>query len=337
MNTIEELVEEDVDERAEKIFVIELARREEELKRLLQVDKIRYVLNRAVKTAQSGPFAHLKSIAYDRVRIKRSVIMGRYFQKMRLQWLGAAGRCVAELKSINAGFNSKASAPKLVIPAPPSLLLKAPPLGLLLAGPSSKALNFNDPKPPANVALVKVPVSQIAPNAFNASFFHVNAKEIVKAKDEIKIDWQRVAEEFAETKKKEEKKAEKKESRQTEGIVETTKVNQYEIILSRYSIGIDETVSRIRDMSLSYDQLTTIARLVTDDDDCRKIADWQGDESTLVSAILAIRKLLQLPMLKARVRCLTAKHDLMLDIKQLTDAMREYRDAFECIYVGSRD
>jgi hypothetical protein len=219
---------------------------------------------------------------------------------------------------------------------PPSLLgiegIPPPPPGMALGILGEKEQKkVRDPRPKAGM-LRKVYLGAIAPNALKQTFWAKKAEELMKEEPKIKLDWESLEEDF---KEKEPKKAEEKAvkdkaaSKATkEGILEDKKVNQFEIILNRFSLPKEKALDMIKSFEFSYDQAAQVMFLLPEEADCQRILEWQDDVENLNEATKFVRSLLKIPRVKVRVKCVIAKLEFLLDCKTLSTQMKEYTHPF---------
>ena len=346
--------EDNVDVCAENIFMIEIARQEEYNKKTIQLDKINSIINRLTNVLKYNTYYHLKYTSYDTIRIHRSILLNKYFNKMRRQWTSQSHKYFTSLIDINTKYNQALSLPtppppsSIPPPPPPSsniLPPPPPPKGILLPPSlllSSGGLNnsnnvilFNDdPKPPKGILLKRLNISSMPQSTYQLTFWCKNRDEMKRRVKDIPIDWTYINEKYVDSVKLFEKKVDRKvEARAREGIVDMTRLNQFEIILSQYKLPVDDTKRGLVDATISYDDICQISMLISDDEDNKKIIEWTGEEESLYDSVRVVREILKIPRVKNRVKCMMIKHELLLDVKKLNDQIVSYRDIFDTLYV----
>ena len=213
-----------------------------------------------------------------------------------------------------------------------------PPPGII--GAVSKFMKKSgDPRPKTGVQLRKVFLGQLGPQALSNTFWVKLHDTLFAEEGSIKLDWQQLEDDFKDKEPKAaleiEKPADKVIKTTKEGILEDKKVNQFEIILSRFELNPTQARDALISLKITYDQASQVFLLLPEEDDCNRILEWQGDESTLAVATRIVRDLLRIPRVKIRVKCIIAKHEFAMDVGSLGKQMKEYLDTFEMLQVVS--
>ena len=204
------------------------------------------------------------------------------------------------LSSLNPDIVSKAAIPlppplKSTIPPPPPGLLGVPPppppglvLGIgsvaggMLAPPPGlmaaltgvgrmAAFASKDPRPAAGVKLRSVFVNTLEQNKLAETFWVKEEKMLSKEDELITLPWKQLEDDFklkVTTKAKDpiaEENQKVKLASTKEGILDDRKVNQFEIILSRFPLTREKTKEALMTLKITCDQATKILELLPED------------------------------------------------------------------------
>lgn len=137
----------------------------------------------------------------------------------------------------------------------------------LAAGISSK-----DPRPPLDLKLRKVFINSLEQNKLVDTFWMKEESMLSKEGELIKLPWKELEEGFKEktAAKKKEQQLEDEEKKKAivtrEGILEDRKVNQFEIILSRFPLTREKTKEALITLKITCDQAAKILELLPDDE-----------------------------------------------------------------------
>jgi hypothetical protein len=159
------------------------------------------------------------------------------------------------------------------IPMPPNLGGGIPPPPPGLSGPShyipllvaKYSKKTNDPLPPTNASLRKVFMGAINQNLLKNTFWIKQETLLFQEEEKIKIDWERVLEDFKEVAKQKGSDSQAPTKLGGEGIVDSKKINQFEIILNRFELTPEQTIEAIIGFKLTHDQASQLAMLLPDD------------------------------------------------------------------------
>lgn len=168
-------------------------------------------------------------------------------------------------------------------PPPPGLILGigsvaggmlAPPPGLMaaLTGVGRiAAFASKDPRPAAGVKLRSVFVNTLEQNKLAETFWVKEEKMLSKEDELITLPWKQLEDDFklkvtakAKDPIAEENQKEKLASTK-EGILDDRKVNQFEIILSRFPLTREKTKEALMTLKITCDQATKILELLPED------------------------------------------------------------------------
>ena len=168
------------------------------------------------------------------------------------------------------------------IPPPPNLLsqIAPPPAALLGLLGQKQGKSSRDPRP-KNAGLRKVFVGALAPAALTKTFWSEHQDKLFKEESIITLDWGALETDF---KEKESKKIEgdkntkdKSQGKTREGILEDKKVNQFEIILSRFSLTLAQTREALQSLKITQDQAAQVMILLPEEEVIFSDAGLQAD------------------------------------------------------------
>lgn len=102
-------------------------------------------------------------------------------------------------------------------------------------------------------------------NVLKNTFWVKQENQLFQEEEKIKIDWERVMEDFREVAKQKASENQAPTKLGGEGIVDSKKINQFEIILNRFELTPEQTIDAIISFKLTHDQTSQLAMLLPDD------------------------------------------------------------------------